>query len=206
MRILVKFLLSYSLPKKIKLREAHLIEPNPESYQKLQEVVKDSKLQSFNTYHIAISNSPGSAKFKAAKSMTKRVRIDIPLDMTTNIFEVECRRLDEMAELFTDGRINLMKLDVEGEELDALKSADHLLKTQKIDMLYVEVGLNQTGTQQTYFGDLDALLQSYGYRVFKIYEQKNEWIDDSPLLRRCNVAYMSNRFASMHFYSKIIKN
>lgn len=68
----------------------------------------------------------------------------------------------------------------------------------------MEVGFNRNGTQQTYFGDLDAVLQSYGYRVFKIYEQKNEWIEDSPLLRRCNALYMSGKFSSMYSYSKII--
>lgn len=189
---------------KIKLREAHLIEPNPESYQKLQEAVKASKLSSCNTYHIAISNNPGTATFKSAKSMTKRIRVDISSESASNLFETECRKLDDIAELFTDGRAHLMKLDVEGEELDVLKSAEQLLKEQRIDVLYVEVGLNRAGTQQTYFGDLDAVLQSYGYRVFKIYEQKNEWIDDSPLLRRCNAAYMSSRFESANPYSKTI--
>jgi FkbM family methyltransferase len=190
---------------KIKIREAHLIEPNPESYKKLLESIKNIKIPSSNTYPIAISNNPDVAKFKAAKSMTKRVKSDVSSQSSTNIFEAQCRKLDEISEHFTDGRVHLMKLDVEGEELDVLKSAKHLLEAQLIDVIYVEVGFNQAGTQQTYFGDLDAILQSYGYRVFKIYEQKNEWIDDSPLLRRCNAAYMSSRFESIKPYSFLIK-
>ncbi len=191
--------------KKIKIREAHLIEPNPESYRKLQDAAKASNMQACNTYHMGISNHPGTAKFKAAQSMTKRVRADISSEKSSNIFETECRKLDDIAELFTDKHVHLMKLDVEGEELDVLKSAEQLLKNQRIDVLYVEVGFNRNGTQQTYFGDLDAVLQSYGYRVFKIYEQKNEWIDDSPLLRRCNAAYMSSQFEAAHPYTKTLK-
>ena len=190
--------------KKIKVREAHLIEPNPESYQQLQVVAKASKLDSCNTYHIGISNNVGTARFKAATSMTKRVRADISSVNASNLFEIECRKLDDIAELFTDGHAHLMKLDVEGEEMDVLKSAELLLKKQRIDVLYVEVGLNRLGTQQTYFGDLDAVLQSYGYRVFKMYEQKYEWIDDSPLLRRCNAAYMSSKFAASNPYTMTI--
>lgn len=186
--------------KKIKIREAHLIEPNPESYRKLQDAAKASKMQSCNTYHMGISNHPGTAKFKAAQSMTKRVRADVSSEKSSNIFETECRKLDDIAELFTDKHVHLMKLDVEGEELDVLKSAEQLLKEQRIDVLYVEAGFNRKGTQQTYFGDLDALLQSYSYSVFKIYEQKNEWIQDSPLLRRCNFAYMSKQFAAGNPY------
>lgn len=191
--------------KKIKICEAHLIEPNPESYRKLQDAAKASKMPACNTYHMGISNHPGTAKFKAAQSMTKRVRADISSEKSSNIFETECRKLDDIAELFTDKHVHLMKLDVEGEELDVLKSAEQLLKNQRIDVLYVEVGFNRNGTQQTYFGDLDAVLQSYGYRVFKIYEQKNEWIDDSPLLRRCNAAYMSSQFEAAHPYTKTLK-
>ena len=190
--------------KKIRIREAHLIEPNPESYRQLKEAVKLSNLPSCNTYHIGISNNPGVVKFKAAKSMTKKVAVEIACEDTSSLFETECRRLDEVASLFTDGRVHLMKLDVEGEELDVIRSAERLFKEQKVDVLYVEVGFNRQGTQQTYFGDLDALLQSYGYRVFKIYEQKNEWIDDSPLMRRCNAAYMSGRFESANPYTKTL--
>ena len=191
--------------KKIKIREAHLIEPNPESYRKLQDAAKASNMQACNTYHMGISNHPGTAKFKAAQSMTKRVRADISSEKSSNIFEIECRKLDDIAELFTDKHVHLMKLDVEGEELEVLKSAEQLLKEQRIDVLYVEVGFNRNGTQQTYFGDLDAVLQSYGYRVFKIYEQKNEWIDDSPLLRRCNAAYMSSQFEVVNPYTQKLK-
>lgn len=191
--------------KKIKVREAHLIEPNPESYRKIEETIKIRKLETCNTYNIGISNTPGMAKFKAAKSMTKRVRADIDIGNASNLFETECRKLDEIAEIFTDRHVHMMKLDVEGEELDVLKSAEYLLREQRVDVLYVEVGLNRQGTQQTYFGDLDAMLQSYGYRVFRIYEQKNEWINDSPLLRRCNAAYMSSRFESANPYSKTLK-
>jgi FkbM family methyltransferase len=191
--------------KTIIIREAHLIEPNPKSYHTLQDAVKARTLQSCNTYHIGISNTPGTARFKAAESMTKRVRANIAGEHLTNLFETECRKLDEIAEHFTDRHAHLIKLDVEGEELDVLSSAERLLREQRVDVLYVEVGFNRHGTQQTYFGDLDAMLQSYGYRVFKIYEQMNEWIDDSPLLRRCNAAYMSSRFASAKTYSFTIK-
>ena len=194
-------LLKILATRKIKVREAHLIEPNPDSYQKLKKSVEDCSVSSCNTYHFGISNQSGMARFRDAKSMTKKLSMDIDINETSNVFETECYRLDDVAKLFTDNRVDLLKLDVEGEELDVLLSADQLLKNNKIDVLYVEVGLNREGTQQTYFGDLDVLLQGYGYRIFKIYEQKNEWIEDSPVLRRCNAAYMSSRFAARNPYS-----
>jgi Lon protease-like protein len=65
--------------------------------------------------------------------------------------------------------------------------------------------LNLHGTQQTYLGDVDRVLQEFGYRIFKIYEQKNEWQKDSPLLRRCNVAYMSAKFADANPLSAVLE-
>jgi FkbM family methyltransferase len=197
--VFTKFILS----EKISIKEAHLIEPNPESYIQLQEAVKFSKLQNCSSYHVGISNDPGLAKFKSAKSMTKRVRADIHDEKPSSYFEIECRKLEEVLTSFSDIHINLMKIDVEGEELDVIKSGERLFVEQRIDVLYIEVGLNQYGKQQTYFGDIDLVLQGHGYRLFKFYEQKNEWIDDSPLLRRCNAAYLSSKFASIFKYSKL---
>jgi FkbM family methyltransferase len=182
--------------KSINIREAHLIEPNPDSYLRLRNAVKGIKNKKINTYNIGISCKQGLAKFKAANSMTKRIHTDLSIEKTTNFFEVECQRLDDISEIFTDKHVHLMKIDVEGEELDVLKSAENLLKEQRVDMIYVEVGFNRAGTQQTYFSYIDEFLQSYDYRVLKIYEQKNEWIDNSPFLRRCNFAYISAKFKS----------
>ena len=191
---------------KIIICEAHLIEPNPDSYKKLLDSIKHSNLDSTVTYNIAISNTPEKAIFKAARSMTKRVRDVKSTQNNKDLFEIESKKLDELFNSVTEWSSVLMKLDVEGEELDVLKSAEKLIEKQKIDVIYVEVGFNRCGTQQTYFGDLDALLQSNGYRAFKIYEQKNEWMEDSPLLRRCNVAYMSHAFSSANLFSETYKN
>jgi len=191
--------------KKIQVREAHLFEPNPDSYEKLVQAVSTVNVPACHTYHLAIGSEPGTASFLAAKSMTKRLRVDIGESGEKDVFDTECKSLDALSSLFTDGRINLMKLDVEGEEIDVLKGAADLLKEQKIDVIYVEVGMNLEGKQQTYLGDIDPFLQGYGYRAFKIYEQKNEWIDDSPLLRRANIAYLSNKFSQSISYKNVMQ-
>ena len=192
--------------KKIKIREAHLYEPNPESYRKLKENISGCSLSSLHAYNFAISKKSKDILFSAAKSMSKRLAVSMDADSASNIFKADCFPLDDLATTFTDHHIDLLKIDVEGEEMEVLSTASNLLKEQKIDIIYIEVGFNNKGTQQTYLVDIDIFLQSYGYRVFKIYEQTNEWIQDSPLLRRCNVAYMSSRFAQANPYKLTIEN
>lgn len=189
--VLVKILDS----KGIKVREAHLYEPNPSSFEKLRANLSECRISSMHLYDFAISNTPGKKNFSAAASMTKMLQVDLEGELTTGSFTAESRALDDLATTYTDGHIDFLKIDVEGSELDVLESAKNLLREQRIDVIYIEAGLNRLGTQQTYLGDIDALLQDAGYRIFRIYEQKNEWMHDSPLLRRCNCAYMSLRFA-----------
>jgi hypothetical protein len=65
-------------------------------------------------------------------------------------------------------------------------------------MIYIEAGLNAESTQQTYYRVIEDILRTNDYRLFRIYEQMHEWIEDSPLLRRVNMAFMSGKFAARH--------
>ncbi|MEC3766364.1 FkbM family methyltransferase [Cupriavidus sp. SS-3] len=185
----------------IKIREAHLFEPNPVSYTTLKAKLENFSLPSLHCYNIGVASSQGARRFISAGSMTKMVDAEVKIENVSSSFVAECRPLDSFREFFTDSRIDILKIDVEGKELDILNGARDLLGDQMIDLIYLEVGMNIKGTQQTYFGAIDATLQGFGYRAFRIYEQTHEWQRDSPVLRRCNVAYMSDRFAAANPYS-----
>lgn len=182
--------------KTLKIREAHLYEPNPASFKTLKDNLKACNVSSLHACHFAVSSHTGEQGFIAAKSMTKTLGQHFEENQATGTFRAQSYTLDDLASTFTDGRIDLLKVDVEGAELDVLKGAEGLLRDQRIDVIYIEAGLNRQGTQQTYLGSIDMMLQDHGYRIFRIYEQKNEWMHDSPLLRRCNCVYMSASFAN----------
>lgn len=181
--------------KKITVREAHLYEPNPESFKMLKEKFAETRIKSFHANNFAIGDSEKNVTLMPAQSMTKIISSgDISGD-GQDIFVSNVKTLDAEISRITDKHIHLLKVDVEGYEMEVLRGSEQTLKNQLVDVIYIEVGFNKNGTQQTYMADIDNYLQDVGYRVFKIYEQKNEWIDDSPLLRRCNFAYMSTSFA-----------
>ncbi|MFT4066429.1 FkbM family methyltransferase [Paraburkholderia sp.] len=185
--------------KRFRIHEAHLFEPNPNSYAQLTSKISGSDSTVVHTYNLAIAESSDTHRFIPAKSMTKALSVDLVSEPGPgDVFTARCVSLDSQAPIFTDGKINLLKIDVEGKEMDVLASARKLLERQSIDILYIEVGFNRSGTQQTYFAEVDQFLQTFGYRVLRIYEQKEEWMRDSPLLRRANIAYMSEKFANAH--------
>ena len=193
-------LLKLHKSKLLKIREAHLFEPNPISYKQLEANVLETNLNKLHTYNHALGAEDQELFLSPAKSMSKVFPSDMHLDRSQEVKKIQCRSLDDLVDLFTDRHIDLLKIDVEGYELDVLGGAKKIFENQLADVIYIEVGFRRDGTQQTYFGDIDNFFQSYGYRIFKIYEQKNEWIQDSPLLRRCNFAYMSKRFAAENPY------
>lgn len=191
--------------KKINIRQAHLFEPNPESYSKLVDNLTDYKTSSLHVHNVAIGEKKDKATFSSSLSMTKVVSHKPEEKVSTNYFDCNIFPLGDFKNSITEGHIHILKLDVEGEDLNVLEGAKDFLCEQKIDVIYVEVGFNKLGKQQTYFCDIDKKLQGYGYRVFKIYEQRNEWIEDIPLLRRCNVAFMSETFAKNNPYKLTIE-
>jgi FkbM family methyltransferase len=186
-----------------------LFEPNPQSFAELKENLAECGVSAIHLYNLALGDSTGEKEFLAARSMTKSVK-DAPAAgealVSTNMFSAECRPLQDFESFFTDQHIHILKIDVEGGEMDVLAGARGLLNGMQVDVLYIEVGMNRDGTQQTYLSRIDGFLQDYGYRAFKIYEQKHEWIEDSPLLRRCNIAYMSSRCAANNPYSVVREN
>ena len=174
----------------ILVREAHLFEPNPDSYSKLKKSIEEIKIKNLNTYNFSLGKEGEDLIFLKSDSMSKITNEDLSLE--SNKFHSKSRSLDSLAELFMDRHVDLLKIDVEGAEIDVLENASWLLGNQQVDIVYIEVGLNVNGTQQTYFGKVDILMQKYGYRVFGIYEKTTDWTLNSPVIRRCNFAYMSN--------------
>lgn len=95
-------------------------------------------------------------------------------------------------------RIEFLKVDTEGHDLDVLRGAQRLLSDQKIDLIQVEAGMNPSNRRHVPFAAFTHFLEPYGYFLFGIYEQKHEWITGAPNLRRTNPVFVSERVMRMH--------
>ena len=187
----------------LRLTEAHLIEPNPTVFTQLERTVHalDPKGRVL-CHNFALAERPGRLRLREAGTMT---RVIGPAEAAAAEggeppsgrwdFEVEATTLDRLVQDFRQPRISILKIDVEGYESQVLAGARDLLASQAIDFVYIEAGL-ATGGQQTYYREIEDLLGGHGYRLFRIYEQIHEWQTDSPLLRRANLAFLSERFAA----------
>jgi FkbM family methyltransferase len=179
----------------IAISEAHLYEPNAANLPLIRRKTKDLKSRVLIN-GIAIGSTRGEGRIISKGSMS-RVLTATTADVKGQS-TVEIDTLDNQKVAFTDGRIHLLKIDVEGSEIAVLDGARSLLEQHMVDVIYVEAGFGSGNSQQTYFQKILAALEAHRYRLFKVYEQRNEWMDDAPLLRRADLVFMSESFASRH--------
>lgn len=84
--------------------------------------------------------------------------------------QVKTRSLDSIATEYGIDQIDIVKMDIQGGELSALKGAQNLLRNERISLLTLEVEFKQLYQEQPMFWDLCSYLQSFGYSLYKLYE------------------------------------
>ncbi|MGC9954234.1 MAG: FkbM family methyltransferase [Rhizomicrobium sp.] len=123
-------------------------------------------------YQVALSDTDKIAtlykdeEISGLASLTKRRldHIDIRMDMTE---EIRCRTLDSVVEEANIGHIDLLKIDVEGHELDVLRGAMKTLERGQIDLVQFEFGGCNLDTRTT-LKDYFYFFQSLGYTLHLI--------------------------------------
>ncbi|MCK9238357.1 MAG: FkbM family methyltransferase [Thiopseudomonas sp.] len=187
----------------LKLEHSFLFEPNPNSFELLKNKVKITS-GDVSTFNIAISDHAGKVIMEDKDTMSKVIEYDwsdsVPSDCDL-FFKTNCEPLDNYYHAFKNNT-TILKLDVEGHESEVLEGAKKILKEQLADIIYIEVGFDKKNKQQTYYREIEDTLNKYQYYLFRIYEQKNEWIKNSILLRRANFAFVSKKFSDVTPYRK----
>ncbi len=77
--------------------------------------------------------------------------------------QIQTKQLDKLAEDYHTGKINLIKIDIEGFEFFALKSAQNLLKNKLIDHILIEFHPSQLKDLGQSEEEIIRFLNSYGY-------------------------------------------
>ncbi len=83
------------------------------------------------------------------------------------ILEVPAQTLDTLAASFSIDRIDLLKMDIEGHELFALKGATLLLNSNSISVITFEFGSANINSQTT-FRDFWKILKAHKYFIYRI--------------------------------------
>jgi FkbM family methyltransferase len=90
--------------------------------------------------------------------------------------------LDHLAAAHNIGAIDILKMDIQGAELRALRGASRLLREHRIGIVYSEVLFRELYGGQPFFCDIANFLHGFGYRLVNLYDanfsgQEMQWAD-----------------------------
>lgn len=83
---------------------------------------------------------------------------------------VSLKSLDGYLKTKKISKIDFLKIDVEGFEIEVLKGAASSLGRKVIDFVFCEVGVNRNDVHHTPFFDVLEFLTPYGYRLVALYD------------------------------------
>ncbi|MEN0051000.1 MAG: FkbM family methyltransferase [Bacteroidota bacterium] len=87
--------------------------------------------------------------------------------------QVEITTIDQFVEENQIEKIDILKMDIQGGELNALKGANQLLESGKISIIYAEVWFITHYENNPLFHDLCKFLEGYSYSLMNIYHLVN---------------------------------
>lgn len=183
---------------------SHIIsfEPASDTFLQLQGSVKGNKRVDCYQLALGSSKSEGKMVIKGNTDMSMSFLLGQSKKLPTNddvrTESVDIVTLDEFCQTKRIDRINYLKIDTEGGDLEVLKGSENMLTEQRIDLVEVEAGMNPSNNWHMPFETLKKFLESHQYFLFGIYEQVDEWPTGEPHLRRTNPIFLSRRMIEVN--------
>jgi FkbM family methyltransferase len=148
----------------------HSFEPNPRSFERLSHHVVQNRLTNVHLNQLAVSSAEGNAKLYAptrensgAASLLSAV---MPARFAAQPIEVQVTCLDAYCKSQSFDRVDVIKIDCQGYELQVLEGAHNVLQTFRPRLLleYDVDWLLAAGASGT---QLCSMLKSAGYEFFQ---------------------------------------
>jgi FkbM family methyltransferase len=150
----------------------HAFEPVRANFEALKAAVEH--IPSVICHQLALGDQPGVVEIlnpEHSQTYTLKKQVPAQAQSTALTTSVTVSTLDAFLRNMTVGRIDLLKLDVEGYELKVLTGAHETLSTKPPKFLLVEASLDKDDEIHSPFMELDTFLSKYQYRLLSIYDQ-----------------------------------
>lgn len=185
-----------TLLKKFPQANAYAFEPNPLYKQQLETYArKDSR---FHPQYLALSDIEGKAELFITESPgntsllspAERLKeIDPEGAEVKKRMEVKLVTIDQWAKKNNVLEIQVMKFDIQGAELKALKGAVEVLQKSTC-AVYTEICFNSLYNDGALFSEIDLFFRKQGFILYDVYKPK---YNQSDLIMWANALYVDPR-------------
>jgi FkbM family methyltransferase len=140
-------------------------EPDIDNRQQLEETLRSNSVNNVFVYSEAISSKSGTLELRVSSDYGHHTLESTHLSEEKSKIEVTTIRLDEFLSAKGLDSISLLKIDVEGHELEVLRGAGALLIEKRIDQILFEHSPVLNNLQERGFADVFQYLTENGYAV-----------------------------------------
>ena len=165
------------------------VEAHPRTFRYLKTTVEDNGCKNIECLNVALGSDAGFLEItdEQRRDDSNRVLLDGESGIT-----VRCERLSDIFSEYGVGHVNLLKIDVEGFELQVLRGAEPIL--DRVDCIYVEVldhRLRDFGASSV---ELLALLRVHGFQCFYFEDDRCNVV---ALAKAASIADWRNRLTTV---------
>lgn len=156
--------------KNFKFKKIYAFEPSTKAYRQLKNKFNNKNIILEN---IALSNKKTKRKFYEYKltsqsSFYKITSKKNPFKNLNNIYKIKTLKLDEYLNL-KEKKIDICKIDIQGEELNVLMGMQKYLKKKKIKLIKVEITIrNDYDNNKNQFVEIINFLKKFNYDLITI--------------------------------------
>lgn len=173
----------------------YAIEPLPSLFNKLSE--SNSSNPNVRVFNIGISDRSERLEFHVnsgvdTSSFLVSQKTGLNSDNQVKTLQTEYLPVVSLDEFVIDNdisKIDILKMDIQGSELNALKGAYKLLLDKRIEIIYLETYFIQQYVNQPLFFEIAEYLRSFGYSLQDLYNP----IYGNSRLAWCDAVFVLNK-------------
>lgn len=154
----------------------HCFEPFPESFQVVEALALNNR--QLSPYRLALTDSPGKRSFYVNQMSATNSLLPRPQDLrryyphnagTIGQIEIEATTLDLFCQAKQIPSVDILKMDIQGGELLALKGAAGLLRDKRISLIYTEAAFVPHYAGAPLFYEVCEFLARYHYSLYDLF-------------------------------------
>lgn len=149
-------------------REVHVFEANPESARGIEQMIRVRGIDNIRLHETAVSDREGTSSFNVLDGAGHSSLGKVTTSRTVKVIDVPTITLDAFLARNGIGRVDFMKVDVEGYEYEVLAGAREALRAGRIGQVFFENSKRVMDELGKTSEPIYHLLIECGYQLFDV--------------------------------------